>query len=259
MIWMIFGSKRKTEQVMQDLNSHSVEESVLLAQENELVRHHLIKQYQPFIAKTASKVCKKYIDPSLDEYSVALQGFNEAIDKFNPEQGDSFLSFAEIVIQRRVIDYIRKEMRQTRHIYLEDGVDEQQEINSSQLQAALNHYYLEEEKARRRAEIMEYQQKLQEFEITFQELAKLCPKHSDARENAKQVAKVIAENPEFVTHILEKKQLPMKELLDHVNCSRKTIERHRKYIIAMVLIYAGGYHSLRAYIEPEREGGDGRE
>lgn len=259
MIWIIFGSKRKTEQVMQDLTSHSLEELVLLAQENGQVRHHLIKEYQPFIAKTASKVCKKYIDPSLDEYSVALQGFNEAIDKFRPEQGDSFLAFAEVVIQRRVIDYIRQEMRQTRLIYLEDGTEEKQEENSAQLQASLSHYYLEEERARRKAEIMEYREHLREFDITFQELAKLCPKHSDARENAKQVAKLIAENPEFVAHLLEKKQLPMKELLGLVNCSRKTIERHRKYIIAMVLIYAGGYHSLREYIEPEREGRDGRE
>lgn len=258
MIWMIFGKKNRKELIYHDVeNAKKIEDSVLLAQKDHQIRHDLIKKYQPFIAKTASKVCKKYIDPSLDEYSIALQGFNEAIDKFNYDQGSSFLSFAEMVIQRRVIDYIRKEMRQTRYVFLEqESIDEEHNTNSYQIDVSLANYQRLEENERRKADILEYQKQLEEFDITFSDLVKLCPKHMDARENAKQVAKILAHEPTFVEQIMVKKQLPMKELLVHVSCSRKTVERHRKYIVAMALIYIGGYHSLRSYIEPELEGGD---
>ncbi|GAY78475.1 RNA polymerase sigma-54 factor RpoN [Sporolactobacillus inulinus] len=57
----------------------------------------------------------------------------------------------------------------------------------------------------------------------------------------------------MVAYLKKKKQLPIKDLLQFVSCSRKTIERNRKYIIALALIYIGGFSALRSYIEPEME------
>jgi RNA polymerase sigma factor len=73
----------------------------------------------------------------------------------------------------------------------------------------------------------------------------------DARENAKQVAKVLASDKGLSKILMQTKQLPTKDLLELVSCSRKTIERNRKYIIAIALIHLGEFNALRSYIEPE--------
>ena len=87
----------------------SLEESVELIQKGDTtLQNELIKSYKPFIAKTVSSVCKRYIYESDDEFSIGMIAFNEAIEKFNTEKGSSLLSFAEVLIKRRVIDYIRK-------------------------------------------------------------------------------------------------------------------------------------------------------
>lgn len=244
---------KKRQAVSSDLKD--LESSVEYAKEDSIFRNDLIKQYQPFIAKVASKVCKQYIEQSRDEFSVAIEAFNEAIDHFKPGQGSGFLSFAEMVIRRRVIDYIRKETRQTRDIFLEpDSTDEENQVESlAQINASITQYSYKQESERRKLDILEYQEQLSQFDISFSELVELCPKHIDARENAKQIAKYLGSQQEYIDILLQKKQLPMKDLLKSVNCSRKTIERNRKYIIAMALIYIGDYQSLRSYIEPEHD------
>lgn len=255
MIQMIIGKWIKKRQ--QPANEkEKIEDHVEQAKKDPTYRNDFIKKYQPFIAKVASKVCKQYIDPSRDEYSVAIEAFNEAIDHFQQKQGSTFLSFAEMVIRRRVIDYIRKETRQTRDIFLEHEIrdeENQQTESLAQINASVAKYQAQQESEKRKLDILEYQKQLEQFDITFSELIHLCPKHVDARENAKQIAKFLAERQDFIDHLLEKKQLPMKELLKFVNCSRKTVERNRKYIIAMALIYIGDFVSLRSYIEPEEE------
>ncbi|WP_202080398.1 RNA polymerase sigma-I factor [Caldalkalibacillus salinus] len=254
---MILGKwKKKRQEQSEDIHALVTE-----AKYDSQYRNDFIRKYQPFIAKVASKVCKQYIDQSRDEYSVAIEAFNEAINHYENQQGTSFLSFAEMVIRRRVIDYIRKETRQTRDIFLEtESTDEEQQQESiAQVHASVNQYQQHQEIERRRMDIADYQELLKEYDITFQDLVTLCPKHVDARENAKQIAKTLATHQEFVFHLKEKKQLPMKELLKFVNCSRKTVERNRKYIIAMALIYIGGYESLQSYIEPEEDMKEGRE
>lgn len=250
--------QKKSESVP---NREQIDWLVEQAQQDKRERNQLLRKYKPFIIKVTSKVCKQYIDISRDEYSVALEGFNEAIDHYQPVQGSHFLSFSEMVIRRRVIDYIRKEIRQTKSIFLEPERHHEDEFVESQAQtnASLIHYEQEQERMHRKEEILEYQKLLQSFGISFTDLVECCPKHIDARENAKQIAFSIADRSQLVEYLLQRKQLPMKHLMKYVHCSRKTIERNRKYIIAMVLIYTGGFKSLRDYIEPEsipnRKGG----
>jgi RNA polymerase sigma factor len=233
--------------------SETLEDKVLEIQRgNQHLRNEFIEDYQPFIKKVTSKVCNRYIDQTMDEFSVALYAFNEAIDQYQLGQGSRFLTFADLVIRRRVIDYIRKETRQNRYIYLQNEEEDEEgrlEESYAEQRAALNKYEEQLQIEHRMYEIEEYEKMLSKFGISFKVLSKQCPKHIDARENAKQIAKMIAENPEFSSYLLQKKQLPTKDLLTMVSCSRKTIERNRKYIIAIALIHLGDFQSLKAYIE----------
>lgn len=219
---------------------------------DQFLRNKLLEDYQPFIKKITSKVCNRYINQTMDEFSIGLSAFNEAMDQYQRGQGSRFLTFADMVIRRRVIDYIRKEARQSKYIYLEpEELDEEGRLEDSfaEQKAALDVYEMDKQREVRMYEIEEYEQLLQRFSITFKVLSKNCPKHIDARDNAKMIAKLIADDPNLSSYLLEKKQLPIKDLLSLVSCSRKTIERNRKYIIAVALIYLGGFNALKSYIQ----------
>ncbi|TDQ40466.1 RNA polymerase sigma-I factor [Aureibacillus halotolerans] len=229
-----------------------MEDKVKLAQSgDELLRHELISGYQPFVKKVISKVCRRYINESMDEYSVGLLAFNEAIDQFQSNQGSKFLTFANMVIRRRVIDHIRREQRQNQHIVLpyEEDEDFAQEENYAEQRASIAHYEIELQREQRMDEIEDYQMLLQEFGITFSVLSKQCPKHIDARDNAKEIARLLATDSELSEYLMQKKRLPMRKLEELVSCSRKTIERNRKYIIAVALIYLKNFHALQSYID----------
>ncbi|HHW37802.1 MAG TPA: RNA polymerase sigma-I factor [Bacillales bacterium] len=229
-----------------------IQKLVLKAQGgDEQIRYDLLEQYKPFVKKVVSKACKRYISESMDEYSIGLLALNEAIDQFNKEQGGKFLSFASIVINRRIIDHIRKESRHN-HILFSDEEDEEGNIQENYIERkiSIEKYVMEEERIQRVEEIKAYQKLLYSYGITFEVLKSECPKHIDARENAKTVAKTIADDVDLRNALVEKKRLPIKELEGRVSCSRKTIERNRKYIIAIALIYIGGFNALKSYIAP---------
>ena len=98
---------------------------------------------------------------------------------------------------------------------------------------------------------MEYTKLLKGYGLSFHELASRSPKHADSRKTAIQIAQIIAETPEFYSYLMANKKLPMKELESTVEVSRKTIERHRKYIIAVTLLLNSHFVYIKEYIKGE--------
>ncbi|WP_246938499.1 RNA polymerase sigma factor SigI [Bacillus pinisoli] len=213
------------------------------------LKDELINDYKPFIAKTVSKVCKRYITEMDDEFSIGLIAFNESIEKYSSDKGSSLLSFAELIIKRRVIDFIRKESRQ-QTVKLDSQINDEETVqNKYEVDVSVDNYYKKLEEEHRRDEIFHYQSVLKQFDLSFQDLVENSPKHSDARENAMKVAKEVISNSEFKRILFEKKRLPMKDLEKEVEVSRKTIERNRKYIIAVCIIMASDYTFLKEYVK----------
>jgi RNA polymerase sigma factor len=215
------------------------------------LREDLIESYKPFIAKTVSAVCKRYIHESDDEFSIGLIAFNEAIQKYSSEKGNSLLSFAEVMIKRRVIDYIRQQSRNQNLSFTisADPSEEEQQRSTIEDELSLDEFRKKTEQELRRDEIIQFQAILKDFDLSFQDLLDQSPKHADARKNAMLVAKAMVENEELKHLLLDKKRLPIKQLEEMVKVSRKTIERNRKYIIAIALILIGDYIYLKDYIK----------
>jgi RNA polymerase sigma factor len=230
--------------------NQTLEDKVLDIQSGSLyLKEELINDYKPFIAKTVSKVCKRFITEADDEFSIGLIAFNESIEKYSSEKGSSLLSFAELIIKRRVIDFIRKESRQ-QTVTLDSQLGDEENIqNKYEVEASVESYQTKLDEEYRRDEILHYQTVLKQFDLSFQDLAENSPKHADARENAMRVAKEVVLNPEFKRILFEKKRLPMKDLEKEVQVSRKTIERNRKYIIAVCIIMASDYMYLKEYVK----------
>lgn len=229
-----------------------LEESVEKIQQGDsALREELIDSYKPFIAKTVSAVCKRYIHESDDEFSIGLIAFNEAIQKYSSDKGNSLLSFAEVMIKRRVIDYIRQQSRNQSLSFniANDLSEEEQHRSTIEDELSLDEFRKKTEEELRREEIFQFQNILLEFDLSFQDLLEQSPKHADARKNAMLVAKAMVDNEELRLLLIEKKRLPIKHLEEMVNVSRKTIERNRKYIIAIALILIGDYVYLKDYIK----------
>jgi len=76
------------------------------AANNQDLLNSFIEQNELFILKCTSRITRKYITKSDDEWSVSLQAFVQAIKGYELIKGN-FLSFAELIIRRRLIDYLR--------------------------------------------------------------------------------------------------------------------------------------------------------
>lgn len=230
----------------------SLEEKVQLVQQGDVnLLNELIGSYRPFIAKTVSSVCKKYINESDDEFSIGLIAFHEAIEKYNADKGSSLISFSEILIKRRVIDYIRRQSKYetlSLDIGKQNGEDEY-EGSAVEVQLSIDAYQNKKEEEMRKEEIVQFTEMLRQFNLTFTDLLEQSPKHMDARKNAMMAAKILVEDSELRNHFLTKNKLPIKQLEKKVSISRKTLERNRKYIMAMSLILIGDFHYIKDYIK----------
>ncbi|MFZ3577351.1 RNA polymerase sigma-I factor [Virgibacillus sp. DJP39] len=214
------------------------------------VQNYLLKMYQPYIAKCVSEVCKRFIDPKRDdEFSVGLFAFNEAIQTYSSDKGSSFLSFAKLVVKRKVIDYIRFVKKTPTTASLDQSYDEEKMENPAELVAVNEKYQIEQDAWYRREEINDFKKKLLEYKLTLTELTEASPKHKDARESAIRTAKILYQDVQLREYVEHKKRLPIKELVKRVDVSKKTLERNRKFILAIFIVLDEDYLYLKDYLK----------
>ena len=220
-------------------------------------RDELLKAYAPYAMSAASRVVGRFVRLGHDdEANIALMAMDEAARTFAPDKG-SFLSFAAQVIRRRMIDYLRREGRKAREVpagvSFSPGDDDdggEQDLPVAGLAGAINTLATQayEDGVARRDELAEYARQLGEYGIQLESLADVAPRHQDARDHAKEIARLIAGDERMSGYLLERKQLPLRELEARGDMKRKTLERHRKYIIAITLILLGDYDELNGYV-----------
>lgn len=214
------------------------------------LQNYLLKSYQPFIAKCVSEVCKRYIDPQKDdEFSIGLAAFNEAILSYSPDKGSSFLSFSKLVVKRKVIDYIRYVQKTPAATSLDENFDEEQMENPIEIVAVKEIYQQEQEAWHRREEIIDFKEKLRVYKLSLVELTEASPKHKDARESAIIVAKKLYDDTDLREYVYRKKKLPIKDLEKKVDVSKKTLERNRKFILAIFVVLNEDYMYLKEYLK----------
>ena len=219
-------------------------------------REVLLQRSTKFILKVASQSCRRYLDwANDDELSISMMAFNEAIDSYDQSKASSFFSYARMVIQRRLIDYFRKE---NKHFTIAPLDDDAADSISIEDKFSFNEFIKELETWERKKEIEIWSEKLREFEISFELLTKKSPSHKSTRDELLKVAQFLVEKEPLFSHLIEKKRLPQKELAQETGCSLKLLERGRIFIIAMVMVLS---HPelvyLRSYLKclPEKKRG----
>lgn len=235
----------------QPLTDIPLEDMIVSAQEGDrVIQNYLLKSYQPFVAKCVSEVCKRYIDSNTDdEFSIGLMAFNDAIMSYRAEKGGSFLSFSKLVVKRKVIDYIRYVQKMPVTASLDESYEEEQMENPVEVLAVKAFYREEQNTWYLREEILDFKEKLASYKLSLVQLTEVSPKHKDARETAIAVARILYNDPELRTYVQKRKKLPLKDLANQVNVSKKTLERNRKFILAIFIILNEDYTYLKEYLK----------
>lgn len=230
------------------------EELLAMARDGDsAAREHLIRRFTPLALRVASQVTGRYVRMGEDdEVSVCLIAFNEAIDAYRADRGGSFVSFAEVVMRRRLIDHLRRTANRAESpLSAWDEEDEEGNVyNAVEVEQAVQEHARSVETRERAEEIARYADALRRYGISFQELPEICPKHEDARRRAIEVARAVASRTELANHLRNTGELPLKALEQIAGVSRKTLERQRKYIIAIAVILLEDLTYLRGYLEP---------
>ncbi|MFP4698094.1 MAG: RNA polymerase sigma-I factor [Eubacteriales bacterium] len=225
-------------------------ERIKKAKKDEVVLEELLIEYKPFIKKVLSKVVGHFVDESDDLFSIGLLAFKDALIGYDDKKG-KFISYAELNIRSRSIDYLRKEKRiYDREIYEEyDDNEQHYEEPSRQIKKSIDNYSIEQVNEIRKLEIKEFAIELNKYDMTLEDLTKASPKQDKLRKLYISMAKYIMEHKMLKTELFNNKKLSIKELEEVFKVNRKKIERGRKYIIAISLIMDADYDMLKEYIK----------
>lgn len=222
-----------------------------------LSKEELIKDYKPFIIKVVSKTTGKYVDmENSDEFSIGLMAFNEAIECYDSSKNAGFIGFAETVIKRRVIDYTRSNYKENK-VYPFSYFDSDEENDSNSFEDS----YLKVDagsqldRIETKEEIALFVKKLGEFGVTLGDLVESAPKHMDSKRICIRIARILTENEELSEKLSKKKNIPMVDLMKLVEVNHKTIERNRKFILAVYLILRSKLEVLQGYVANVEKGG----
>lgn len=206
----------------------------------------LIERYIPYILKQVSNVFKKSISRQDEVYHIGLVAFHEAILSYDKSRGN-FLSYANLVIRSRVIDFERKQHTKYKTISLDAQINEDHQT----LYDVLSNDESEEQFALQlatRDEILELGQTLERYHLNFSEIAENSPKQERTLEACRKVLNYACDHPEIIDEVVKTKKLPLSKILRHVEVERKTVERHRKYLMAMMIIQSNGFELMRQHL-----------
>lgn len=223
--------------------------------EDSEAREGFLAESQTYIRHVASQACFRTLEWGRDdELSEALIAFNEAIDLFVEDKGVPFLAYARVLMKRRLIDYYRKQrLRQL------ISLDQEHIGRGIEINIGLEEYRVREQSSERALEIQQFSKALSAFQLTFQDLVSVSPKHRDSRETLLRAARELALDPELWLQVERKWRVPMQALALKTQISHKVLERGRKYILAVALLIANqhDYVYLREYVLQREEGAKG--
>ncbi|MBM6675672.1 RNA polymerase subunit sigma [Olsenella uli] len=236
---------------------------VLAAKRDPRHADDLVRDYLPFIrSETAKFMGRSPQQGRDDELGIAMFAFHEAVLSYDRVRG-AFLPFAAMNVRNRLVDFARRERRHADVLSLDEGRPDGDEGDGRPLveTIASERDEIGERQTREasRREIAQFGAELESFGLTFLDVSENCPKQQRTFEACRRVLDCARRNPELLDRLLRTKKLPMAELSRSSGVERKTIERHRRYLVAVLLAFTNGFEIIRGHLRKiVPTGGDGR-
>ena len=226
---------------------------VYQAKKDSQTADRLIADYMPFIRSETAKFLKRTPEPDDDELSIAMFAFYEAIGSYAETRG-AFLPFAALQIKNRLIDNYRKERRNSGQISL-DAPDEDQNTLLDTVPDSHDAYEESEIREATRAEIAELSAQMLDFGVSMHDVAENSPRQARTLASCQKAIAFARSRPDILADFLRTKRVPLGKLAKGAGVERKSLERHRNYLVAVLLICTNGYEILRGHIMQVLRGG----
>jgi len=209
----------------------------------------LTSEYLPFLKKEISKY--DHAGLAYDEkLSIAMLVFINCVKQYDEKKG-KFISFLSSSIKYRLIDQLRVNNSKPKIIPLNfnnKNVDEDDD-NYIEDQVSVQIYRKDEEEKLLKDEIVAFNEELEIHSLSFNTLRKNCPKQKRSRESCIKIAVVIVNDPLMKGKYTKTGQLPQTEASLKTGVSVKTIEKYRKYIVALIILMLGDYPAITGFIQ----------
>ena len=237
------------------MSEHEIIKQVQMAQKSAEAADAFVRQYMPFIKSETAKFLKRPPQEGQDEeLGIAMFAFYESAMAYHRGRG-AFLNLAALAIRNRLIDHYRKEQRHGNVISLEmPAGDEDGASLMDQIQDDRNETEDSVTRSAAQKEIAEFARQLMKFDISITDVADYCPKQERTLTACMRVLEYAKEHPELLDILVESRKLPVAQLIQGSGVDRKTLERHRKYVVAILLAYTNGYEIIRGHLRQMQSG-----
>lgn len=227
-----------------------IDQLAVRAKSDQEVMERFVRQNEYFILKCASSTVLRYVTKSDDEWSIALMAFSQAVRDYSPGKG-GFMSFAELVIHRKMIDYLRTQSKHRVEIPVSPSVFESPSEGHEEdaaMQAAVSEKIAVTPDDSIQLEIEAANQTFSSYGFSFFDLTDCSPKAEKTKIACAKAVAYIIRQPIVLSCMRKDKYLQIKLIEKNSGVPRKVLERHRKYIIAAVEIMTGDYPYLSEYM-----------
>ena len=220
-----------------------------------------IADNQKYILSCAGHTVNRFVTVEDDEFIIGMEAFHEAVNSYDESKG-SFKTFSSVVIQRRITDYLRSEMRHKHEISVEPmafsgdtrGEDEtalQTEVREKTEELSVTAGAPGDNDIL--YEIEAVQEVLNAYGFSFYDLTECSPKSEKTKAQCAAAIASVVKDPDIVSKMKLKKVLPIKEVSRASGVKTKVLDRHRRYIIASAEILTGDYPQLAEYLREIRK------
>lgn len=205
-----------------------------------------VEKYVNFIKVSVYKATDKAIRKEDEEFEIALQAFNEAVMAYDESKGD-FYDFAEEVIYEKLTGETLEETVQEEELYEEEEQIPEEELleEDEPMEEDVPEEEFYEDIS---VEIEELGAQLKRRQIYFSDLVNFSPKSKKAKNEVFKAIEYIVDNRAALDKVLDEGIVPVNKVLDNTSVSRDCLDKHRKYIIAAVMILTGNYPQLAEYL-----------
>lgn len=173
----------------------------------------------------------------------------------------AFLPLASLSIKNRLIDFRRRERRHAELLSLDErrstADDEDDRPLVETLVAEKDEISERETRLASRAEIAEFTAQLKEFGVSLFDVTESCPRQQRTLEACGRALAHARANPGLLERLIATKKLPITDLARGSGVEKKTLERHRTYLVALLLAYTNGFEIIRGHLCKIGSGGGG--
>ncbi|MBA4603807.1 sigma factor [Thermoactinomyces mirandus] len=212
-------------------------------------RNNLLYELRGKAYEITKKHCLRYgRNPTKEEYAVALDGLNEAIDHFNIEKSSNFEAFAKKVITFRLIDYFREEKESRNCVSIDN--EKITFISDYRLAAEFQNQQIWNDLAeKRREELLRFIEMIGRLGYTWVDIMENRPQHRDSIKSLQKIALYIV-NLGLGECFL--KENPCSRKLKRMigkEVQRRTLTRYRPYLCALIIVSIYDFPLLRDYLD----------